>query len=147
MIFRPWFIISSYVCETENNFKFKIINLSLVKCTNLNIYLRKVSETDAFPKGKDVTYELIPVNTDSFIYISGILSGILNSHRPNCVQVKVEKEHKLDDIIKNNGTYLELIVSAQHGMSNLQTTKKKNYKHVDYLKKGVFKSGFTFSIK
>ena len=103
---------------------------------------------DAYPKGKDLSYELItPVKSDSFIYIPSLIQGILNSKRLNCIQIKVEKNDvDLKKIIENDRTYLEIIVSTHHGMSNLQSTKKKVYKHIKYIDKGKFESGFSFKI-
>lgn len=145
LIFRPWFYISSKISVKDGVYKFKIINLTFVKCTDLNIYLRETTEIDAYPKGKDVVYNIMDINTDSFIYISGSITGIFSRHRPNCIQIKVEDQN-LENIIANNGTYIELIVNARHGISNLQTTKKRTYSHVEYVKDGVWSSGFSTKI-
>lgn len=145
LLFRPWFYISSKISHKDGTYKFKIINLTFVKCTDLNIYLRETREVDAYPKGKDVVYDIMDINTDSFIYISGSITGLCSSHRPNCIQIKVENQN-LNEIIAANGTYIELIVNAKHGISNLQTTKKRTYRHKEYVKNGVWASGFSTKI-
>ncbi|MEZ4969219.1 MAG: hypothetical protein R2814_06090 [Flavobacteriaceae bacterium] len=111
----------------------------------MNIYLRKVQEEEAFPNGKDVEYKLLHVHTSSFIYISGLITGIFNSHRPNCIQIKADKDD-LRDIVTNKGVYLELIITARHGISGLQKAKKRTYKHKQYVKSGKFESGFSTKI-
>ena len=104
--------------------------------------LRQVSEVDAFPKGKDAVHDLIDLNTKSFIYVSGLIVGLMKRHRPNCLQVKC-KDVNLEEIINADNKYLEIIIKARHGMSNLQTTKKRQYKHSKYVMKGQFRSGIS----
>jgi hypothetical protein len=124
VFFRPWFYISKKISVSDGVFRFKVINFTLIKCTEIDFYLRQVSEIDAYPKGKDVIHELIPINTKSFIYVPGLIRGLLNSHRPNCLQVKCTNKD-LSQIVEADNTYLELIIKARHGISNLQTTKKR----------------------
>lgn len=142
LFFRPWFYISKHIAFHDGFYKFKIINFTLSKCTEIDIYLREVKVFDAYPKGKDIEHKLIPLKTKSFIYVPGIISGYMYSHRPNCMQVKCEDED-LKTIVEDNNRYLELIIKARHGISNLQTTKKRQFKHVKYVMDGKFKSGIT----
>lgn len=145
LLFRPWFYISKKISVVDGVYKFKLINFTLLKCTEIDIYLREVKVSDAYPKGKDVEHKLIKLKTKSFIYVPGFIYGILNSHRPNCMQVKcVDKD--LKQIVESDNQYLELIIKARHGISNLQTTKKRSYKHVKYVQEGQFKSGISCTI-
>lgn len=145
LIFRPWLYISNKISVKNGVYKFKIINFTFVKCTDLHIYLREVKERDAYPKGKDAEYRLIPVHSNSFIYISGSVTGLFSGHRPNCIQIKVD-DQDLNSLIENHGTYLELIVNVRHGISNLQTTKKRTFKHEQYVRNGKWESGFSTKI-
>lgn len=145
LLFRPWLYISSKISHKDGVYKFKIINFTLVKCTDLHIYLREVKEKDAYPKGKDAEYRLLPVHSSSFIYISGSITGVCSRHRPNCIQIKVD-DQDLNSLICNHGTYLELIVNVRHGISNLQTTKKRTFKHEEYVTNGKWESGFSTKI-
>lgn len=147
LLFRPWLYISKKISKDGQTYKFKVINLTLIKCTEIEIYLRQTTEIDAFPKGKDTKQKLLKVKTKSFIYVPGAIAGVLNSNRPNCLQVEADTESDVKDIVKANGTYLELIVKARHGISNLQSIKKRNFKHEQYVVDGKFHSGFTCKIK
>jgi len=142
LLFRPWFYISKKISYHDFNYKFKIINFTLSKCTEIDIYLREVKVQDAFPKGKDIEHKLIPLKTKSFIYVPGIIGGLMKNHRPNCMQVKCT-DSTLNTIIEDDNRYLELIIKARHGVSNLQTTKKRQFKHVKYVMDGKFQSGIS----
>ncbi len=145
LFFRPWFYISKKISLTDKVYRFKIINFTLLKCTEIDIYLRHVKESDAYPKGKDVVHTLIPVKTKSFIYVPGLVFGLFKAHRPNCLQVQCT-DSDLKQIVESNNEYLELIIKARHGISNLQTTKKRTYKHVKYVRNGRFNSGVSCKI-
>jgi|GEM_PF-2817981 len=144
-LFRPWFYISKKVSKHGEGYKFKIINFTLVKCWDVKVHLRKVEEEDAFPKGKDVVYSKINLKTESFVYISGSVTGIFNKDRPNCIQSLVLNED-IRSIVQEPNVYLELIVSAKHGISGLQKAKKRTFKHQQYVKDGMFQSGFSTKI-
>lgn len=145
-VMRPWFYISKKISFKDETYRFKIINLSFIKVTDLSIHLRQITMLDAYPSGQDAEYRSLRVETDSFIYISGSISGLFNSHRPNCIQIKASPGQDLKSIIKNNGTHLELIINGRHGISNLQATKKRVFRHVSYVRDGSFQSGFTNKI-
>ncbi|MFS4454835.1 hypothetical protein [Maribacter sp. 2304DJ31-5] len=143
--FRPWFYVSKKISKKDGSYKFKIINFTLVKCWDVKVYLRKVEEKHAFPKGKDLTYTKIDLKTDSYVYISGSITGITSIDRPNCIQAKVVNED-LKQIVDEDNVYLELIVTGRHGLSGLQKAKKRTFKHVRYVKDGMFESGFSTKI-
>lgn len=141
-IFRPWFLIGGHICQTNEGFKFKMINITLFKCTEFQIFLRQVVVHD-LEKGTDLNFEMLDLKRNPFIYVPSILSGFKES-RPNCIQFKTEKDVK--KVIEEHGTYIELILIARHGLSGIQSIRKKKYKHVDCIEKGKFKRGFDFRI-
>jgi len=50
--FRPWLYISKKICKDGDVYRFKVINFTLIKCTDIDMYLRQVKEIDAYPKVK-----------------------------------------------------------------------------------------------
>jgi hypothetical protein len=143
--FRPWFYISKRISSKDGIYKFKIINFTLVKCWDVKVYLRKVNEERAYPKGKDLSYTQVDLKTPSYVYISGAVTGIFNEERPNCIQAKVVKED-VKKIVEEPNVYLELIITGRHGLTGLQKAKKRKFQHVKFVKEGAFESGFSDEI-
>lgn len=156
VFFRPWIHISKRISNEGNGIcKFKLINYTPVQCADVSIFLRKVTEKDAFPKGKDVQFKLLPMNSQAFMYVEGAITGFFKNHKPNCIQLKYDnnliddegnKNENIVDIVAKDGEYIEFIVKARHGMSNLQSTKTRRFKHSKWIVNGKFKSGFTTKI-
>lgn len=143
ILFRPWFLIGNKICKIDNGYKFKIINITpFFKCTDFKISLRKVIVKDLI-KGTDLKFEMLEQKDNPFIYIPNILSGFKES-KPNCLQSYTEK--KVEEIIESDGTYIELIITSKHGLTGLQSTRRKKYRHLDCVKQGKFKSGHSFKI-
>ena len=141
---RPWIYITPNICISDDGYhRFKIIHFSLVKCTEMQLFLRKVKEIDAYPKGKDIEFESIKIEK-SFDYIIGIW-GFFASKKGNCLQARY-KCPEISEVIQRENEYIELILRARHGMSNLQITKSRKFKHIKYVKKGKFVSGLSWKI-
>lgn len=141
-IFKPWFVIGSHISANNGEFRFKMVNITPFKCTDLNIFLRQVVVHD-LKKGCNFEFQMLEIKKNPFIYVPSIFSGIRES-RPNCLQLTTEKD--IRGIIESNGTYVEIIIVAKHGLSGLQSIYKKRFKHIDSIIDGNFENGFTFKI-
>ena len=143
VLFRPWILVGSHISEIDDGFKFKMINITPFKCVDFKIFLRQVVVKD-LERGNDLEFEILEDKENPFIYIPSIFSGVLSS-RPNCMQLYTDKDVK--EIIKADGTYVEIVVSARHSLSGLQSIRRKKFKHIDCIEPGKFKRGFSFKIK
>lgn len=125
-------------------YKIKFINKSFFKAFDVVVELLKVIEKDVTPNsdGVNVKVESIQLSKTDWLFVERWKKTKDKRYAHHCVTVRViDSKNDLEQILKDNNTYLEFRLVLKHGFSNFSGVFKQRFKTIKCIKQGDFEFG------
>ena len=121
--YSPKIKISDFICKKNDEYKFKIVNLSKYPCFDVRLELKKFKNVQSNNGNLNKQFININLSTNYLLAISKFKKDV--TYADNCCLVK-----STEDLIKyctNSEQQIILTISLKHGLSGLNKTFKKIY--------------------
>ena len=121
--FSPKIKISDFICKKNDEYKFKIINLSIFSGFDVRLELNKFKNEHSNLGRLNRRYSIVNLSSNYWLDIPKFKRN--KNYADNCCLVKTIEN--LSEFCKNSDHQLELIISLKHGLTGISKTFKKVY--------------------
>lgn len=121
--FSPKIKISDFICKKNDEYKFKIVNLSIFSGFDVRLELNKFKNEHSNLGRLNRRYSIVNLSSNYWLDIPKFKRN--KNYADNCCLVKTIDN--LSEFCKNSDHQLELIISLKHGLTGISKTFKKVY--------------------
>ncbi len=118
-LLRPKLLISPYICRRGNKYWFKIVNKSLYHAFDVKIELFRMAPISHSGGRFNVDIHPVKLHTSDWTSINRFRRKYSEKDPFSLFAQTIFTEENIEIPLRENGTYLELQLTARHGLSGL----------------------------
>ena len=119
LLLRPKLLISPYICKRGNKYWFKIVNKSMYHAFDVKIELFRMVPINHSGGRSNVDIHAVKLHTSDWTSINRFRRKYSEEDPFSLFAQTIFTEEDLEVPLRENGSYLELQLTARHGLTGL----------------------------